>query len=492
MEVTTGCTTNNLKLVDYRTIPNGSFRISYPAKKSRTIEFFEDLYTYPPKFRVKWDTIDELHEDLFMSYNYRVLNENSPFVEALTDIFSQEENKTVKKIKYSVNSYVDGYLKKITSTKFYGKQAKILQESLQSVPVYTILNGQGEIILATSTDSANSNNQTIERAAYDFCGNFDPLTETIAQTGLFFMSRADAEVYLNEVAKLYTQGTKLFGLSVHCFGLDFAYRVTREYHPNVDFRFIPDLKEVQALLTPQTTGNSNLIFEDSQQQLRFRRRSINIVPVLGNLNNWGSIFSSFLEKTEYFKGVPIYVVNINETNNNLILESYYKTVNIIDSLYGRIVNSISTGIGLGNNWIMQGSIQEQGLSSTKTYVFFEKKAATEFCTLHNRRIAKYSGNRSKVLESLVKKPKILVHNLEDFLEFWEETSTKNNIINTSAKAIGGVNLHTVTLVPSNQSMVDLNNYLSQPKVSPLRKVTQFFGFKYRRLSGFLELLLNTN
>ena len=63
MEVTTGCTTNNLKLVDYRTIPNGSFRISYPAKKSRTIEFFEDLYTYPPKFRVKWDTIDELHED---------------------------------------------------------------------------------------------------------------------------------------------------------------------------------------------------------------------------------------------------------------------------------------------------------------------------------------------------------------------------------------------------------------------------------------------
>ena len=38
------------------------------------------------------------------------------------------------------------------------------------------------------------------------------------------MSRADAEVYLNEVAKLDTQGTKIFGLSVHCFGLDFAYR----------------------------------------------------------------------------------------------------------------------------------------------------------------------------------------------------------------------------------------------------------------------------
>lgn len=490
MEVTTGCTTNDLNPVDFRTIPNGSFRISYPAKKSKTIEFFEDLYTHPPKFRVKWDTIDELHEDLFMSYNYRVLNEDSPFLEAVTDIFNQEQNKPIRKTKYTLNSYVDGYLKKITSTKFYGKQAKILQEPLQKIPVYCILNGQGEIILATSTDLTISNNQTLERATYDFCGNFDPLTETSTQTGLFFMSRKDAEVYLKEIAKSDTQGTKMFGLSVHCFGLDFAYRVTREHHPNVDFRFIPDLKEVQALLTPQATGNSNLLFEDSQQQLRFRRRPINIIPLL---NNWGTPLSSFVEKTEYFKGVPIYVVNLNETTTNPIVESCYKTFNVFDSLYGRIVNSINIVLGFGNNWIMQGQMQKQDLlQSTKTYIFFEKKAAIDFCQLYNRKIARHDGNRSKVLESLVKKPKILVHNLEDFLELWEEKISKIQTINSLGGSNVGFNLQTLNLVPSTESMLDLNNYLSQPKAPPLQRVTQFFGFKYRRLSGFLEALLNTN
>ena len=89
--------------------------------QSKTIEFFDDLYTYPPKFRVKWDTIDELHEDLFMSYNYRVLNDNDPFMDVLTGesvCLNNVRYGGAGKIKYSLNSYIGGYLKKITSTKF--------------------------------------------------------------------------------------------------------------------------------------------------------------------------------------------------------------------------------------------------------------------------------------------------------------------------------------------------------------------------------------
>ena len=44
----------------------------------------------------------------------------------------------------------------------------------------------------------------------------------------------------------------------NCFGLDFAYRLTREHHPDVDFRFIPNLEEIQTLLTPQTTATIGL------------------------------------------------------------------------------------------------------------------------------------------------------------------------------------------------------------------------------------------
>ena len=63
METTTGCMVGELNALNFRTIPKGSFRITSPTKKSKTIEFFDDLYTYPPNFRVKLDTIDELHED---------------------------------------------------------------------------------------------------------------------------------------------------------------------------------------------------------------------------------------------------------------------------------------------------------------------------------------------------------------------------------------------------------------------------------------------
>ena len=218
METTTGGTTLHLDFLKCQTSPNGSFRIAYPPKKSKTLEFFDDLYTYPPKFRVKWDTIDELHEDLFMSYNYRVRNPNLPFMGVLTDFFSTEDNGVVKKINYPLVSYFDGYLNKLTSTKFYANSAKKSQELFQNIPVYVILNGQGEIVLANSTDSLNSATPTVAQVTYDFCGNFDQSMERNKQLGLFFMSKDDAEVYLNEIAKFDTQGTKMFGLSIHCFG----------------------------------------------------------------------------------------------------------------------------------------------------------------------------------------------------------------------------------------------------------------------------------
>lgn len=486
METTTGCVVGELNALDFRTIPKGSFRIVSPTKKSKTIEFFDDLYTYPPNFRVKWDTIDELHEDLFMSYNYRTLNHSLPFMEVLTDFVPTEKEGSIQKTKYSLNSYLDGYLNKITSTQFYKKQSKRLQQSLQNVPVYAVLNGQNEIILAASTDSTSSNTTNIKKTTYDLCGTFDPLAEQNTQLGLFFMSRDDAEVYLNEIAKSDTQGTKMFGLSIHCFGLDFAYRVTREYHPNIDFRFVPNLNEVQTLLTPQKTGNSNFLFEDDQQQLRFRRRPINIIPVFNKINKWASPLSSFLEKTEYFKGVPIYIVKTTETNKNFFAARYADTVSVLDSISGRLINFIGSGFGFGNNWIMEGSIQSnESTPTTKTYVFFEEKAATEFCHSYKQNISRYKGSRSQLLQPIIKKPKILIHNLEDFLELLEDPITqKNQNIN--------LDVETLQLIPSEEAKRDVDTYIQQNKKSIIQKTTKFFDFKYRRLSGFLEVLFNTN
>jgi len=34
-------------------------------KGSKVRDFFKELYSYPPKFSIKWDSLDEFKEDLF-------------------------------------------------------------------------------------------------------------------------------------------------------------------------------------------------------------------------------------------------------------------------------------------------------------------------------------------------------------------------------------------------------------------------------------------
>jgi hypothetical protein len=78
------------------------------------------------------------------------------------------------------------------------------------------------------------------------------------------MSYNDAKLYLKEIAKTDTEGTKTYGLSISCFGLDFAYRVIREYHPGIDFRIIPDLDEMQKLLI-NYIGSPDMVIENEQK-----------------------------------------------------------------------------------------------------------------------------------------------------------------------------------------------------------------------------------
>ena len=187
MEETIGCRANYINSLDLDTIPNGSFRVPYQTKKSKTVEFFDDLYGYPPAFRVKWDAVDELHEDLFMSYNYRVRNQDFSLLNTLTDFFQSEGNGLSEKTNYNLNNYFKGYLNKLSSTRFYIKSTKKFQQVLQTVPVYTILNGKGEIVLATSNDSKSSIATNLNQVLYNICGSFDPIVDSTTKLGLFFI-----------------------------------------------------------------------------------------------------------------------------------------------------------------------------------------------------------------------------------------------------------------------------------------------------------------
>merc|ERR1712100_588780 len=81
---------------------------------------------------------------------------------------------------------------------------------------------------------------------------------------------------------------------------------------------------------------------------------------------------------------------------------------------------------MGNNGLLQGSLKE--VKNTKNfvnYIFFEKGQASDFIKQHGRKITRYSGANIPQLDPLVKKPKIFVYNLEDFIESWEDAIQTN-------------------------------------------------------------------
>ena len=59
----------------------GNFQAGDISPRSSFIDYFDYLYSYPPKFKIKWDAIDEFKGDLFFKYNYGVLEHSFPFID---------------------------------------------------------------------------------------------------------------------------------------------------------------------------------------------------------------------------------------------------------------------------------------------------------------------------------------------------------------------------------------------------------------------------
>ena len=182
----------------------GNFQAGNISPRSSFIDYFDYLYSYPPKFKIKWDAIDEFKGDLFFKYNYGVLEHSFPFIDFIEDWFFTETVQEAKTEKYEISQYVDGFLDKLNSSKFYVSKTASIQKFLANIPVYVIVNGQGEIVLNTSSLStkASSLKGIVSQASYDFCGAFDSNVEKTQQLGLMFMAFEDAENYLQEVANV--------------------------------------------------------------------------------------------------------------------------------------------------------------------------------------------------------------------------------------------------------------------------------------------------
>ncbi len=216
----------------------GTFQASKLKKNSETVNFFDQLYSYPQKLNLKWDLLNGVDKkEVWQTFNNVVYRWDPNY-----DIVEQVNTK---KSKYSLSDYLDGYSNKINSSRFYTKKTKRIQNSLANVPVFVVLNGDNEIVLTKSINPEKpSSLQTYAKGIiYNTCGAFDFNSEGCQNLGLFFLDYADAENFLNNIAKSDIDGTKTVGLSIHCVGLDSAYNITREDHPETDFRFISPLGE---------------------------------------------------------------------------------------------------------------------------------------------------------------------------------------------------------------------------------------------------------
>jgi hypothetical protein len=497
-----------------------TFQGNSSLKKPKSIEFFDILYSGPNNINLNWKESDELKGDSLLNSNFGIIKHNFPFIDFLEDTLfrSKAQNSVVK--NYESSDFVTGYKNKRITSEFYTKKTKPIQEKLKNIPVYTILNGRGEIILANSFSKLirKEKKAFLIENLYNYCGAFDSQTIENYSSGLFFLDRYSAELYLKEVVNSDLDGAKALGLSLHCISLDSAYRVTRESHPNIDFRFVPKFNELSTLFEGSVT-NDKLIFDEDQQQLRFRRRPLKLMSSTGNLGNWATPFNSFLQHSEYYKGVPVYIVQLKDIPRNLIFESYFNLIGTIEHSWSGFLQSLDRMFGCGHNWVMQGSLYKVGNSENVTnYVFFEAQKAVQFCNKYTRRIGRYNGSRTSAMGFFIRKPKIFVHNLEDFLEKWEDVVLNKNSSREILKYDDYLNVNennytdpsiqycvptslfsakNTVIIPATSSLkeIQLNKIKKQSgsfSAQKVKNIKQSLKFKSRTLVSYMNILLNYN
>ena len=445
-------------------------------KEAKAIDFFKDLYSYPVTVKVKSNLDDLLDFDnsnrlnFADSYDYegnRVTQRNGKqFIKTSSNIPVKIENN--KKIP----NLVKGYLNNEFTSQFYTKKVSTIKNALRNVPIYVILNSQSEITLASPASTVPK--QFVMENLYNFLGSTkDSEMTRESKLGLFFTNYKDAEFYLQEILRSDSLGTNKMGVSICSVGLDLAYELMRAHHPGFDFRFVADFNEVVSLLETNLTS-SNLIFEELQMQIRNRDRSL---------------LQNKVQNNEYFKGVPIYLVQLQTSPRNIIFESALNFLGVGDTMITGITNKWDKLFGYGKSNLMLGSLDE--VKSTKpvtNFIFFEYKQALKFTKKQNRYVSRYLASQSKILAPVVRKPKIFLTNLEDFLELWERKIINNRQTFNVDSSKTVFDASQTIFVPPTHS--EYSTKLAQNLTSKdFFKYKDFFSLKYKIFKSSLSSLI---
>ena len=363
-------------------------------RKSTTLEFFNKLYTYPPAYNINLQNNYQPH--------HQVNNYRSTITPKKTNLDS---------IDYT--GYIKHFQNKLTTSENVRNVSSNYEHSdffiTDNIPVYVILNGSGQIILenpvsnnlmaVSQTGVLNIGYRTATEKIYDFIGSFrDNNFTRESNLGLFFLNKRDADEYMKEILLNDYKGVKLQGISVNCVSLESACNLIRTHHPNFDFRFIPDMQEIEPLgkmisYTQNATGINTLraTLENTAQP------SIEGNPILDScLANHLGIVS-----------------NDNLTSANIKQKNYLRT----ESWSGVPVYLVKTKKHLVNNKHPEFKLQ-------KTCIFFKLLDAENFLSRRENHACYRNTGYDFPTYSISKSTAIRVTSLEDLVEFTDKQLTK--------------------------------------------------------------------
>jgi hypothetical protein len=361
-----------------------------------TIDFFKYIYTYPPR----------------ISLNFKKLDDFSRFDNHSSNSLFFPTGETTKNISGTLS-------KDLKENRFV--------RALEVVPTYVILNGQRELITSSpypnSSLEFDSRERVVIRKVKKF---FSSSPSSPSRLGFSFMSRRDAEVYLNDVLSDWGSNSNTVGLAIHCVSLRSVYSAM--CNDKVNIRIVPDMEELDHLLNKNKSG-SDLIFDTSQHQLRRRFRALPFIPKLKSfyLGDKVTPFYKFVVGSDYFKGVPIYVVQVQNFPRNILVESGRSIFWSFDILISPITNVIGFLFGIGEKSVSEGLTQNLvKFASGDDYVFFNYQQAKRFLKRHTRSVRHFNRVKSLRPRFLVKESCIHVFNLEDYLEFKHLYASEKN------------------------------------------------------------------
>ena len=475
------------------------------VEDTNTINFLKDLYSFPPKFTIGIQkTINE-------TYNSGISEHPTP---PQTFLRKSKSLQVIRKKSFSLPDYVNGFLNKIFTSRFYTHETKPIKKALESIPTYVIFNGREELVLIHNnnnfSNATNSVSAKITKKIYEACGNFqgNSLAEKV-NFGLIFLDYEDAKIFMDSLLDSDVDGSKVVGLSIHCVNLGSTYNLIRKYHEEVDFRFIPNMRETKVFLN--THVHSGLLFQESSYNMldgiTFTRP---FYKAMG--------FPTYkISVPAYTIGVPVYIIRLQDETKSLL--HFGDLLDLNDASSSLYVSSRSPFFSGPIKKMLGDEDRLKELEQQTTYVFFDQRQALDFCKKNSRRVVRlkdnYIGNllQDKIyygfnftndapqLNDLIKKPAIFVTSLENLLEKWENNllekkynvSNKTRINHTTNFSPLFVAKKTQFMIPERSAkyLEKINELEINDLSSALRKIGRALDVRFKIFKYTWNYLLST-